>query len=60
MFRAWCKKWEREVLIWASSLEGITNNDWGIVVTYKCACGDQAEMVTGSAAPRELTVHARP
>ena len=58
MFRAWCKKWEREVLIWASSLEGITNTDRGVVLSYKCACGDHAEMLTGAASPKTVVVHA--
>ena len=58
MFRTSCKKWKREVLIWASSVDGITNTDRGVVLSYKCACGDHAEMLTGAASPKTLTVHA--
>ena len=58
MFRAWCKKWECEVLIWASSLEGVTNTSRGVILSYKCSCGDHTEMLTGAASPKTVVVHA--
>lgn len=57
MFLAHCDRLDREVIIWASSLDGIENTENGIVVRYRCACGRPAEMLTGARAPARLTVH---
>ena len=59
MFRAWCDKWEQDVLVWPTSIEDIANTDRGIVLTYKCACGNHGEMLTGAASHNTVTGHIR-
>jgi len=44
---AQCEILGRDALIWASDLEGIVNTDQGMVVRYRCACGEKAEMLIG-------------
>jgi len=39
VFLAQCDNLGREALIWASDLEGIINTEAGIVLRYRCACG---------------------
>jgi hypothetical protein len=57
VFLAQCDKLGREALIWASDLEGITNTKAGIVLRYRCACGEHAEMLTGSGSDVRVSVH---
>ena len=57
MFLAQCDKLGREALIWASDLEGITNTKAGIVLRYRCACGEDAEMLTGAGSDVRVSVH---
>ena len=58
MFTAWCKRLDKQVLIWPRSLQGIDNTEQGIVVHYVCACGEHAEMLTGAKTDADFTVHA--
>ena len=60
MFRAWCDTLEQDVLIWPTSIEDIANTDRGIVLTYKCACGNQGQMLSGAASHKTITGHTRP
>ena len=57
MFLAQCDILGREALIWASDLQGILNTEAGLVVRYRCACGQIAEMLTGSGSDVRLSVH---
>jgi hypothetical protein len=57
MFRAHCDHLDRDVIIWSSSLDGITNTENGILVRYECACGRPAEMLTGAGSPVRVNVH---
>ncbi|HWL48851.1 MAG TPA: hypothetical protein VNT92_03165 [Acidimicrobiia bacterium] len=57
MFLAQCDHLGREALIWASDLEGIVNTEAGIVLRYRCACGELAEMLTGSGSDVRVSVH---
>jgi hypothetical protein len=53
VFLARCDNLGRDALIWASDLIGIVNADEGMVVRYRCACGEAAELLIvhlGSAA----------
>jgi hypothetical protein len=47
VFLAQCEILGRNALIWASDLESILNTDQGMVVRYRCVCGEKAEMLTG-------------
>ncbi len=58
MFLARCDYLGRDALIWASDLQGITNIDQGMVVTYCCVCGQIAEMLIGSRSATHLVLHA--
>jgi hypothetical protein len=51
MFAAECPSIGSPVLIWPSSVQGITNLPDGIEVRYRCACGDSAVWTTGRCAP---------
>jgi len=57
VFLAQCDHLGREALIWASDLEGIVNTEAGIVLRYRCACGELAEMLTGSGSDVRVSVH---
>ncbi|HEX5696729.1 MAG TPA: hypothetical protein VFZ15_10085 [Acidimicrobiia bacterium] len=57
MFLTPCDRLGREVLIWASDLHGITNTEAGIVLRFRCACGDVAELLTGATAPVRISAH---
>ena len=57
MFLARCEKLGRDALIWASDLIGIVNSDGGILVRYRCICGDTAELLTGSRSDVRVSVH---
>lgn len=57
MFLAQCEKLGRDALIWASDLLGIVNSEEGILVRYRCVCGEVAELLTGSRSDVRLSVH---
>lgn len=57
MFLAQCDIIGRQALIWASDLQGIVNTEAGIVVRYRCACGEPAEMLTGSGSDVRVSLH---
>ena len=57
MFLAECDRLGRDVIIWTSSIDGIQNTENGILVHYRCGCGENAEMLTGAAAPVRVNVH---
>ncbi len=57
MFLAQCDRLGHEALIWASDLQGIINTEAGIVLRYRCACGETAEMLTGSGSDVRVSVH---
>lgn len=58
MFLAQCERLGRQVLIWVSDVEGMVNTEHGIVLRYRCACGEMAEMLTGSQSPIRVSLHA--
>ena len=47
----------REALVWPSDLIAITNTDSGIVVRYRCVCGNEAEMLTGARSHGTVMIH---
>jgi len=53
-----CARLDREVLIWASSITGIDRTDHGLVVSYRCACGEAGRLLTGADAKVEVSAHA--
>ncbi|HEX6147848.1 MAG TPA: hypothetical protein VF083_13810 [Acidimicrobiia bacterium] len=55
MLLAQCEILGRNALIWPSDLIGIVNTGQGMVVRYRCVCGDTAEMLTGSG--RRVSLH---
>ncbi len=57
MFRAWCDEWEKNVLVWPSSIEDIANTTGGIVLDYRCACGHHGQMLTGVTSRTTVTGH---
>jgi hypothetical protein len=57
VFLARCENLGRDTLIWASDLIGIVNTDEGIVVRYRCVCGETAELLTGSRSDVRVSVH---
>jgi hypothetical protein len=57
VFLAQCDILGQEALIWASDLQGIINSEAGIVVRYRCLCGETAEMLTGSRSDVRVSVH---
>ena len=57
MFLAQCDNLGRQTLIWASDVHSIENTSEGIVLRYRCGCGELAEMVTGSASPIRVSYH---
>lgn len=57
MFLARCENLGRDTLIWVSDVQAVINTDRGIVVRYRCACGEMAEMLTGSGSEVRLNVH---
>lgn len=52
-----CEIVGREALIWPSDLLTMTNTDTGIVLRYRCVCGNEAEMLTGARSPGILQIH---
>jgi hypothetical protein len=57
VFLGRCENLGRDVLVWASDLLGIINTDVGMVVRYRCLCGETAELLTGSRSDVRLSVH---
>jgi len=57
VFLARCDRLGRDALIWPSDLESILNTDQGMLVRYRCVCGEAAEMLTGSASEIRVSVH---
>ncbi|MDP9144765.1 MAG: hypothetical protein M3N43_08740 [Actinomycetota bacterium] len=57
MLLAQCDNLGRQALIWASDLDAIENTDDGIVLRYRCVCGEMAEMLTGSGSPVRVSYH---
>jgi hypothetical protein len=47
MFAAWCDAHDSRVLVTPSQITEIENDDGGIVVTFRCACGHLGTWVTG-------------
>jgi hypothetical protein len=57
VFLARCEKLGRDALIWASDLLGIVNSEEGMLVRYRCVCGETAELLTGSGSGVRVSVH---
>lgn len=57
MFLARCDKLGRDALIWPSDLEGIVNTEQGMILRYRCVCGEKAEMLTAPTSKLRLSVH---
>lgn len=57
MFLARCERLDRDALIWGSDLIGIVNTTDGMVVRYRCVCGEYAELLTGSRSDVRVSVH---
>lgn len=46
MFLAWCDTKNQNVLIGPTSLQGLTNTDPGMTLSYICHCGQHGQMLT--------------
>jgi hypothetical protein len=57
VFLARCDHLGRDALIWASDVSGIVNTEEGMVVRYRCVCGEAAELLTGSRSDVRVSVH---
>jgi hypothetical protein len=57
MFLVTCEIVGRTGLVWPSDLVSIANTDAGIVVRYRCLCGDEAAMLTGAGSQAARPVH---
>ena len=57
MFKAWCHTANRQVLIWSSSLRGIENTEAGMVLYYRCACGEDGVLITGKEGGGDVAGH---
>lgn len=57
MMAVHCARLDREVLIWANAITGIDKTDQGLVVSYRCACGDAGQLLTGAGAKLEASAH---
>ena len=49
MFDRHCTACDRTQLIFPSQIQGVTNTDHGILVSYVCWCGSEQTWLTGSA-----------
>jgi hypothetical protein len=49
VFKTQCDVLGCDALIWASDIHSIVNTEQGMIVRYRCVCGEPAEMLTGSA-----------
>ncbi len=50
MFSHHCTACERTQLIFASQVTGMTNDHYGISVSFTCWCGSEQSVLTGKAA----------
>ena len=57
MFHAPCDNLGRQVMIWTTDVKDIHNTEHGIAVHYRCACGQEAVMLTGVDVPVVTTHH---
>ena len=48
MFDRHCTACDRIQLIFPSQIQGVTNTDHGILVSYVCWCGSEQTWLTGS------------
>ncbi len=46
-----------EVLLTAKDVLGVRNTDRGVLVAYRCWCGRNGVLLTGSGADREISHH---
>jgi hypothetical protein len=52
-----CEIVGREALVWPSDVIAISNTDRGILVRYRCVCGQEAEMLTGGGSCGGRQIH---
>jgi hypothetical protein len=57
MFLVRCEIVGRVALVWPSDLISLTNTESGIVVRYRCVCGQEAETPTGARSRGDRHVH---
>ena len=59
MFAHHCTACDRRQLVFPGQVDGVVNTDHGIIVSFRCWCGSEQTLVTGSGArPARLTVAA--
>ncbi|MGA7097419.1 MAG: hypothetical protein WB245_07610 [Acidimicrobiia bacterium] len=60
MLRVHCPSLDHDTLIWPSDLLGMSNNEFGIVLRFRCNCGRVAEILSddSSASRARLLNHA--
>lgn len=51
MMAVFCDEIHRRVLIGLDSIDAIRGDDGRLTVTYRCACGERGEMLTGRHRP---------
>lgn len=57
MFPAWCDTRIRSVLIGPTQIQGLSNTEQGMVLSYLCDCGAHGQMLTGSATGESISGH---
>ena len=55
MFSHHCTACDRTQLIFPTQVLGLTNDDLGIAVSFRCWCGSEQTKVTGKGARRTRT-----
>ena len=60
MFLAWCDTKDQNVLIGPSYIQGLTNTEQGMTLSYICDCGELGQMVTGAATAQVVSGHTTP
>ena len=58
MFVAWFDTKNQNVLIGPTSIQGLTNTEQGMTLSYICDCGELGQMVTGAATAQTVSGHA--
>lgn len=60
MFLTWCDTQNQNVLIGPTQIQGLTNTEQGMTLSYICDCGELGQMVTGAATAQTVSGHTTP
>jgi len=60
MFLAWCDTRSQNVLIGPSYIQGLTNTEHGMNLSYICDCGQNGQMITAPGGGETISGHTTP